>query len=145
MGSLRTRRFYCRGILSLNKRLERRRIFSILAGRKWKRKIVLVYAIYKYRGRICIASLILNLDTRWSWVVKFTNPQLSSGKNVLYPFNKELSGPQRRSGFWGRDLIKFMYSTCTLYIYIYICVCVNYSRMSTVSHTARNILINNER
>jgi hypothetical protein len=37
-----------------------------------KRKVVTVHAIKTYRGRVEIAPLILDLGTRWQWVVKYT-------------------------------------------------------------------------
>jgi hypothetical protein len=51
-----------------------------------------------YWGNWCIAPLILNLDTRWRWVVTFTTRSLyPRGKNPQYPLDR-LGGPQRRSG-----------------------------------------------
>jgi hypothetical protein len=50
-------------------------------------------------GNRGIASGILNLGTRWRWVVSFKpQPLYPRGKNTRYPFDRRLGGPQSRSG-----------------------------------------------
>jgi hypothetical protein len=49
-----------------------------------------------------IAPRILDLGTRWRWVVSFTpRPFYSQGKSRWYPLDRKLSGPQKRSGRCG--------------------------------------------
>jgi hypothetical protein len=49
-----------------------------------------------------IAPRILNLGTRWRWVVSFTpQPLYPQGKSPWYPLDKRLGGPQSRSGRGG--------------------------------------------
>jgi hypothetical protein len=46
-----------------------------------------------------IAPRILDLGTRWRWVVSFTPPSLHpQGNSPWYPLERRLSGPQSRSG-----------------------------------------------
>lgn len=45
---------------------------EVLKGTKSKIKVVTVYAIKAYRGSRITAPLILNLGSRWSWIVNFT-------------------------------------------------------------------------
>jgi hypothetical protein len=48
-----------------------------------------------------MAPLILNLGTRWRWVVNCTPGRFTPGKERRYPLNKSLGGPQIRYGcFW---------------------------------------------
>jgi hypothetical protein len=60
------------------------------------------HAMKTYWGSGGIALRIVDLGTRWSWVVSFTprplNPQ---GKSPWYPLNRRLGGPQNRSGSGG--------------------------------------------
>jgi hypothetical protein len=39
-------------------------------------KFVVLHIIKAYRGNLCLASLILNLNTRWRWVVSLTVRQV---------------------------------------------------------------------
>jgi hypothetical protein len=50
-----------------------------------------------YRGSRGTAPLILNLGTRWRWVVNFTPRPLYPRKEHWYPLHKRLSRPQSRS------------------------------------------------
>jgi hypothetical protein len=51
-------------------------------------KFVPVHAMKAYGGRRCVASLILNLNTRWKCVVTFTHRQpYRGGKKSGYPLN----------------------------------------------------------
>jgi len=46
-----------------------------------------------------IAPRILDLGTRWRWVVSFTpRPLYSQGKSPWYPLGRKLGGPHRWSG-----------------------------------------------
>jgi hypothetical protein len=46
-----------------------------------------------------IAPRIIDLGTRWRWVVSFTPwPLYPQGKSPPYPLDRRLSGPQSRSG-----------------------------------------------
>jgi hypothetical protein len=49
-----------------------------------------------------IAPHILELGTRWRWVVNFTpRPLYLQGKSPWYPLDRRLGGPQSRSGRGG--------------------------------------------
>jgi hypothetical protein len=51
-----------------------------------------------------IAPLIVNLGTKWRWVVSLMlHPLCSRGKSPLYPMGGELGGPQNRSGRDGKE------------------------------------------
>jgi hypothetical protein len=50
---------------------------------------------WKCVGQWRYSSTILNLGTRWRWVVKFTHlPLYSRGKNPRYSLDRRMSGPQ---------------------------------------------------
>jgi hypothetical protein len=51
-----------------------------------------------------IAPRILDLCTRWRWVVNFTpRPLYPQGENPWYPLDRRLGGPQSRSGSDGKE------------------------------------------
>jgi hypothetical protein len=51
-----------------------------------------------------IAPRILDLCTRWRWVVSFTpRPLYPQGKSPWYPLDKRLGGAQNRSGHGGEE------------------------------------------
>jgi hypothetical protein len=57
-----------------------------------------------YWGSEDIAPRILNLDTRWRWVVSFTpRPFYPQGKSLWYPMHRRLGGTQSRSGRGGEE------------------------------------------
>jgi hypothetical protein len=57
-----------------------------------------------YLGSGGIAPLILNLGTRWKWVVSFTpQPPYSVGNTGRYPFVRTLGGSNSRSGRGGEE------------------------------------------
>ena len=58
--------------------------------------VVPVHFRKAYMGNRSITPLILNLSTRWRWVV---NPK----KEPQHPFNRRLSGPHGWSGCFGED------------------------------------------
>jgi hypothetical protein len=50
------------------------------------------------------APRILNLDTRWRWVVSFTpTPLYLRGKSHQYPLSRRLGGPHILSGRGGKE------------------------------------------
>jgi hypothetical protein len=50
------------------------------------------------------APRILDLGTKWRWVVSFTpRPLYPQGKNPWYPLDRRLGGPQNRSGRGGEE------------------------------------------
>jgi hypothetical protein len=56
------------------------------------------HAMKTYWGSGGIAPHILDLDTRWSWVVSFTFRQLyPQGESPWYLLDRRLGGPQSRS------------------------------------------------
>jgi hypothetical protein len=56
-----------------------------------------------YWGSGGIAPLILDLGTRWRWVVSFTTwPLYPQGKSPWYPLDRRLGGPRNRSGRGGK-------------------------------------------
>jgi hypothetical protein len=57
--------------------------------------------MWKWRYR----STILDLGTRWRWVVRFTTrPLYSREKSLSYPLDRRLSGPQSRSAGCGEEI-----------------------------------------
>jgi hypothetical protein len=56
-----------------------------------------------YLASRVIHPLVLNLDTRWKWVVSFTLRPLYPAKERLYELNRRPCGFQRRSGLLGRQ------------------------------------------
>jgi hypothetical protein len=51
-----------------------------------------------------ITLRILDLGTRWRWVVSFTPRSLyPQGKSLWYPLDRSLGGPQSRSGRGGEE------------------------------------------
>jgi hypothetical protein len=64
------------------------------------------HALKAYWGSGGIAPCILDLRTRWKWVVSFT-PQLlyPQGKCPRYPLDRRLGGPQSQSGCGGKEKI----------------------------------------
>jgi hypothetical protein len=62
------------------------------------------HAMKTYYGSGGIASRILDLGTRWRWVVSFTSrPLYPQGKSPRYPLDRKLGGPQSRSGRGGQE------------------------------------------
>jgi hypothetical protein len=61
-----------------------------------------VFALFRamksYLGRRAIYPLILNLDTRWKWVVSFTLRPLCPAKERRYELNRRPCGIQGRFG-----------------------------------------------
>jgi hypothetical protein len=59
------------------------------------------HAMKTYWGSEGIAPRI-NLDARWKWMISFTLRPLYPGvKNILFPLDRTLDGPQSRSGRGG--------------------------------------------
>jgi hypothetical protein len=57
-----------------------------------------------YLGNGGIAPRILDLGSRWRWVISFTpRPLHSQGKSLRYPLHRSLGGPQSRSGSDGEE------------------------------------------
>jgi hypothetical protein len=57
-----------------------------------------------YWGSGDIATCIIDLGTRWRWVVRFTPRQLyPQGSITCYPLDRRLDGPQGRSGRGAED------------------------------------------
>jgi hypothetical protein len=51
-----------------------------------------------------IAPRIIDIGSRWRWVVSFTpRPLYPQGKSPLYPLDRRLGGPQSRSGRGGEE------------------------------------------
>jgi hypothetical protein len=62
------------------------------------------HAMEAYWGSGGTAPRILDLDTRWRWVVSFTTrPLYLQGKSTWYPLDSRLGGPQSRSGRGGKE------------------------------------------
>jgi hypothetical protein len=56
------------------------------------------------RGRRRYNSTILDLGTRWRWVVRFTSRPLYPGERAhRYLLDRSMSGPQSRSGRYGEE------------------------------------------
>jgi hypothetical protein len=59
---------------------------------------------WRHMGKWRCSSTILDLGTRWRWVVSFTlRPPYLWGKGPQYPLDRSLGGPQRRSGRNGEE------------------------------------------
>jgi hypothetical protein len=57
-----------------------------------------------YWGSGVIAQRILDLGTRWRWVVSFTpRPLYLQRKSPWYPLDRRLSGPQSQCGYGGEE------------------------------------------
>jgi hypothetical protein len=57
-----------------------------------------------YWGSGSTVPRILELDTRWRWVVSFKpQPLYSQGKSPWYPLDRSLGGPHSRSGRDGEE------------------------------------------
>jgi hypothetical protein len=62
------------------------------------------HAMKTYWGSWGVAPRILDLGTRWRWVVSFTPwPLYLQRKSPWYPFDRRLAGPQSRSGRVGEE------------------------------------------
>jgi hypothetical protein len=59
----------------------------------------------KTYGERRYSTTILDLGTRWRWVVSFTpRPLYSRGKSPRYSFNRKLGGPRSQSGRYGERI-----------------------------------------
>jgi len=67
-------------------------------------KVLPDHAMKAYRGSRGIALLILNIFTRWRWVVDFTLRSLYPLEGTLYQLNRGLSGLQSRLGCSGWEI-----------------------------------------
>jgi hypothetical protein len=75
-------------------------------GKKVKLSLCLTkhHAMKTYWGSGGLTSHILDLGTRWRWVVSFTpRPLYPQGKSPWYPLDRRLGGPQSRSGHGGEE------------------------------------------
>jgi hypothetical protein len=62
------------------------------------------HAMKAYCGSGGIASRIIDLGTRWKWVINFTpRPLYHQGKSPRYPLDRGLGGPQSPSGRGGEE------------------------------------------
>jgi hypothetical protein len=82
-----------------------------LSWDRWKVKVKLSlcltkhHAIRTYWGSGGIAPRILDLGTRWRWVVSFTPQSLyPQGKSTWYPLDRRMGGPQSHSGRGGEEV-----------------------------------------
>jgi hypothetical protein len=109
-----------------------------------------------------IASRILNLCTRWRWVVSFTpRPLYLQGKGPWCPLDRRLGGPQSRSERGGEEknsqplpglehfLIQPVAQSCTTELPSYMFICVlRWTNLATIytqtrahTHTRRSLQI----
>jgi hypothetical protein len=59
---------------------------------------------WRHMGRWRHGSIIVDLDTNWSWVVSYTpRPLYLRGKWPRYPLDRRLDGPQNRPGRCGEE------------------------------------------
>jgi hypothetical protein len=77
---------------------------------KGKGKVALCFNWAPHHGGVLgvggIAPRILDLGTRWRWVVSFTpRPLYPRGKSPWYPLDRRLGGPQSRYGRGGERKI----------------------------------------
>jgi len=70
-----------------------------------------------------LASCILNVGTRWRWVVSFTPwPIYIRGKNPRYPLLRRMGGPKNRPGRGGEEKSSPLRGIELLWITSNICV-----------------------
>ena len=67
-------------------------------------KVLPDHVMKAYRGSTGIAPLILNIFTRWRWVVDFILRPICPLERTLYPLNRGLSVFQSRSGRSGWEI-----------------------------------------
>jgi len=61
-------------------------------------------AMKAYRGNGGIAPRLLDLGTKWRWLISFTpRPLYHQGKIPYYPLGRSLDGPQSRSERGGEE------------------------------------------
>ena len=60
--------------------------------------LLMSHSVKEERGSKGMAPLTFNLGTRWKSVVKFTPSRFAPGEAPRYPLNRELRGPQSRTG-----------------------------------------------
>jgi hypothetical protein len=80
--------------------------FPSLEGKRWNLCAFLTehHTMEEYWGSGGMAERILDLGTKWRWVVSFTPwPLYPQGKSSWYPFYRRLGGPQSRSGRGGEE------------------------------------------
>jgi hypothetical protein len=59
---------------------------------------------WRHLGCGGVAPLIINVGTRWNWMVSCTpRPLHSRGDGLRYPLNRRLAGPQTGLEFWRRE------------------------------------------
>jgi hypothetical protein len=78
------------------------------------------HAMKTYCGSGGIAPRILDLGTRWRWVVIFIpRPLYPQGNSPWYPLDRRLGGPQSRSGRGGEEknfqLLLYVYNKCAFF------------------------------
>jgi hypothetical protein len=54
--------------------------------------------LYIYKKETSITPFILNLGTRWRWLVNLTPRPLYPRKELLHPLNRRLGGPESQPG-----------------------------------------------
>jgi len=59
-------------------------------------ELVSFYAVKTYRGRRGVATLILNLDTRWSWVVNFMTRPFDPWERTTVPIEEGIGRTPKR-------------------------------------------------
>jgi hypothetical protein len=80
---------------------------SLLPLSKETATVYRVYSCMKnsiHMGEWSYSSTILDLGTRWRWVVRFIPKSFySQGKSPQYPLNRRLGGLQSQSGCYGEE------------------------------------------
>jgi hypothetical protein len=81
---------------------------------RWNCQGVIILSLGNIKLSLCLTKYhvmktypvpsILNLGTRWRWVVSFTTPAaLPPGKETLVPLDRRLGGPQSQCGRGGEE------------------------------------------
>jgi hypothetical protein len=73
-------------------------VWLLLSSKRWSCPCSCHEGIWQSKG---IALLILNLCTRWQWVVIFTPLSLYPQEITWYPLSRKLGGPNNQSGYSG--------------------------------------------
>lgn len=72
-------------------------ISSVLVCFLFRRKCAPLHTIETQKESGVLTSLILNLRSRWKWVVRLTpRPLYLLGKNTLFRLSRRMSGPKSR-------------------------------------------------
>jgi len=104
-----------------------------------KQKAALEYIMKVYRRSRGTASLMLNLGTRWSWMISLWPQSLYPGrKRAQHPLNRRLGGPQSRPQQFGLGYTN--YDGWSTKNYVKYCMCTKIMLLDDNHHYHMDIL-----